>query len=113
LRHLNAGLADQQWLKVRNDLLADLLVEMGRVLGYKFDTAHVTDEAYRPRYHGNVQSELDEIRQRLLEILRSNKALPIALFPGNPDTALKFQESLSEVLKGHQSLSVELKRRAS
>lgn len=110
LRHLNITSVDQRWFEVRNDLLADLLVEMGRVLGYKFDTAHVTNEAYRPRYHGNVQSELDEIRQRVLEILRSTKAFPVALFPGNPDAALKFQESIVEVLKGHQSLSVELKR---
>jgi hypothetical protein len=109
LRHLNTSSTDDRWFENRNNLLADLLVEMGRVLGYRFDTAHVTNQAYRPRYHGNVQSELDEIRMGLLEVLRSNKKFPIALYPGNPEAASKFQESISEVLKGNQSISVELK----
>ena len=111
MRQLNTPATDQRWDEKRNELLANLLVvEMGRVLGSKFDTAHVTNEAYRPQYHGNVQSELEEIRRLLLEILRLDRTLPIALCPGNPDGALKFQESISEVLKGNRSLSVELKR---
>jgi hypothetical protein len=71
LKHLSTPApADDAWNKKRNELLANLLVEMGKQLGFKFDTTHVTDEAYRPQYHGNVQIELDQIRGFFLQSTR-------------------------------------------
>jgi hypothetical protein len=85
---------------------------MGKELGFKFDTAHVTDEAYRPQYYGNVQLELDEIRAGFLQIIRKDQGFPVLLFPGNPQAAEKFENKLVDVLNGTQPIKVALKRDA-
>ena len=67
---------------------------------------HVTDEAYRPQYHGNVQVELDFIRSGFVQILQGNRQFPVQLFPGNPEGAAKFEK----LIDGTHPLRVELKR---
>jgi hypothetical protein len=106
LRHLGMSPADQAWNERRNTLLANLLVEMGKQLGFKFDTTHVTSEVYRPQYHGNVQVELDLIRAGVLQIIQGDRKFPVQLFPGNPEGAEKFEK----LIDGTQPLRVELKR---
>jgi hypothetical protein len=84
LKHLSIPATDPNWNQKRGELLANLLVEMGKQLGFKFDTTHVTAEFYRPQYHNKVQQELDEIRVTFLQILRKESFFPVLLFPGKP-----------------------------
>jgi hypothetical protein len=94
LRRMVPPAKGDDWNKKRGELLANLLVEMGRQLGFKFDTTHVTDEVYRPQYYFNVQQELDEIRGGFLEILRARKGFPVHLYPLNPEGAAKIESDL-------------------
>jgi hypothetical protein len=49
LKHLSIPATDPNWNQKRGELLANLLVEMGKQLGFKFDSTHVTAEFYRPQ----------------------------------------------------------------
>lgn len=60
-----------------NDLLADLLYEMGQSLGYAFDKVHLRRGVYFPKGHTDLELEQQIIRRTLLEILVGKKSLPV------------------------------------
>jgi len=62
-------------------LTATLLADMGKCLGYEFDDVYLRRHAYQPEGHGKVEEEQHELRGLLLQVLRNDRRIPIALFP--------------------------------
>jgi hypothetical protein len=68
-------------LEKAEDLLAELLVKMGRTLGYDFDKVYVKKACYYPEGLGNIEQELHALRGALLNLLSGQGAkLPVAVF---------------------------------
>lgn len=87
LDHLNLPIKDDDpdynvkldsWTKKSDDLLAELLLVMGRSLGYDFNKVKIRKSIYVPRGHGDVDLEQRLIRRGLVEILYGKRGLPIS-----------------------------------
>ena len=64
-------------------MLAELLMEMGKPLGYDFDAVHVKKGIYLPEGHMKIENEQALIRQGLLRLLfgDTNIKMDIVSFP--------------------------------
>ena len=62
------------------DLIIKLLSEMSGALGYTFDEVYIRRHSYYPIAHGSIEEEQNELRRLLLELLRTNRGLPVAVF---------------------------------
>lgn len=80
LDHLNSYPKDDEklqpiWGERRVDLLTNLLLEMGRSLGYEFGEVHVKKGIYAPEAHGRLEDENMLIRRGLLRLLSGDAAM--------------------------------------
>ena len=79
-----------------NELLTDLLFEMAKVLGYKFDKVLIKRGCYIPKGHGEYQFEQDSIRKGLLQVLWNNKPIQISVAdPKIPEPEKKIESLTS------------------
>lgn len=69
----------QGWLEENSKLLADLLHDMGKPLGYDFDVTHIRRAVYIPVGHANLEIELQAIRQFLVALSENRKKLPVSV----------------------------------
>jgi hypothetical protein len=73
------------------DLLAEMLVKMGKELGYDFDRVYIKKGFYYPEGLGNLEAEQHALRRSVLALLSgSGMKLPVAVFtqdfqPLNPN----------------------------
>lgn len=100
------------WSAKSDDLLADLLGEMGRTCGYSFDKVALKREIYVPKWQMDLDTEAQLLRQLLLEILTGKRAFPMTtkLLPLDDASAAEGKSliaALRAVLEGKQSLQVE------
>ncbi len=65
------------WIARNDELLANLLYEMGISLGYKFDKVLIKRNIYSPVGHGKTEQETTAIRQGLANLMSGEAALPI------------------------------------
>jgi len=101
------------WGAKRDDLLAKLLQEMGKRLGYKFDPVQVKRGIYSPQGHADVELEQNLLRRWLLEVLAGKRELPInaVISPLNDEAAAqgkRMMDGLVGVLEGERSLKYQL-----
>lgn len=68
-----------QTIETSRDLLAELLAEMAKELDYRFDHTHIKNSAYYPAGHGQYETELQEIRQKSIEILKGNASINVVV----------------------------------
>ncbi|MGA3284143.1 MAG: DUF6680 family protein [Verrucomicrobiota bacterium] len=83
LSHMNNALSyapKEGWDQRRQELLIDLLYEMGLAIGYSFDKSSIKSGSYSPQGYLNTEMENNEIRKLWLDILRGNRGLPMAPF---------------------------------
>jgi hypothetical protein len=72
---------DKNDIEKSEDLLIELLVKMGRRLGYDFDKVFIKKACYYPEGLGNIEQEQDALRRALLNLLSGQGAkLPVAVF---------------------------------
>jgi hypothetical protein len=72
---------DTKDIETATNLLAELLVKMGKVLGYDFDRVYVKKAWYFPEGLGNIEQEQHALRKALLSLLSGQGAkLPVAVF---------------------------------
>jgi hypothetical protein len=81
LDHLTVNKDHPDFDENRRTLTAALLAAMGKCLGYEFDEVYLKRHAYQPKGHGQVEEEQHELRGLLLQVLRNDRRIPIALFP--------------------------------
>jgi hypothetical protein len=64
-----------------NDLLAEMLMKMGKGLGYDFDRVYIKKGFYYPEGLGNIEAEQHALRRTLLALLSGKgMKLPVAMF---------------------------------
>jgi hypothetical protein len=72
---------DQADFAAKNrDLIIQLLSTMSKALGYRFDEVYLRRHSYYPIAHGSIEEEQNELRRLLLELLRTNRRLPVSVF---------------------------------
>lgn len=72
---------DKGDLRKADDLLAALLVQMGKILRYNFDKVYVKKGYYYPEGLGNIEQEQQTIRAKLINLLSGQGTkLPVAVF---------------------------------
>lgn len=99
------------WGERRTDLLARLLIQMGRSLGYDFDEVHVKKGIYSPEAHSQIENEEMLLRRGLIRLLYGDAALnmnvtgiPIEEQSANEQQQLRRQ--LIDLLEGKRSLNI-------
>jgi hypothetical protein len=65
------------WSRRNEDLLAELLHDMGAAVGYDFDKVQIRRGIYAPRGHANLELEAQLIRRFLIQLLAGERALPL------------------------------------
>ena len=102
------------WGEKRIDLLAKLLMEMGRSLGYEFDVVHVKKGIYSPEAHAQFEDENTLIRRGLVRLLYGDSSLSmdVTSFPVSEEEISQqkaIRESIQNLLDGKLDLSVKIK----
>lgn len=110
LDHLSSFPKDDEamakvWGEKKNDLLSDLLYEMGISLGFDFDKVHIKKAGYIPKAYEDQELEQSLLRKSLLEVLLAGRPVPmnIVSFPSDAEAVevqKKLQKSLSEYFEG-------------
>ncbi len=101
------------WVEKTNDLLSDLLYEMGSSLGFEFDKVHIKKAGYIPKAYGDQENEQNFISRSLVEVLMGNKSIPLNIvsFPVDPEAAeaqKQLQLLLAEHYRGGKPLLVKI-----
>jgi uncharacterized protein DUF6680 len=85
-----------------DDLIVELLYQMGKSLGYEFDRVHIKRAAYFPKGHGEIEDENKIIRKAFVQILTGKSAFPMNVvgFPEMEDTESQkeMQKALVQLL---------------
>jgi hypothetical protein len=77
LQHLNQKPQSTGWSDKCNDLLVDLIFEIGKSLKIDFEKSRINQNAYYPSGHFEIENEVTEIRKAILEFLRKDRSLKI------------------------------------
>lgn len=64
------------WLHNNEDLLANLLYQMGLALGYNYDKVTIKRNSYTPIGYSNMDKENQSIRTGIIELLEGKRVLP-------------------------------------
>jgi hypothetical protein len=65
------------WTQRNGELLANLLHDMGKAVGYDFDMVQIRRGIYTPVAHTNFEIETQALRRLLIEVLLGNRTLPL------------------------------------
>ncbi len=84
------------WISKNEDLLSNLLYEMGKSLGYNFDKVLIKRNIYSPIGHATVEREQENLRKGLIEILSGENSLPITFI--QDDAQIKQQVELQTIM---------------
>jgi hypothetical protein len=116
LDHLSSYPKDDEklqpiWGERRVNLFTNLLLEMGRSLGYEFDEVHVKKGIYAPEAHGRLEDENMLIRRGLLNLLYGDTAVKMSVtsFPISEQAVAEqkaLRDALQELLDGKRALPV-------
>lgn len=86
------------WADKNTELLANLLFEMGKALGYKFDRALIKRNRYSPVGHGNIENEQNLLRKMLIEVLEGDRDLPMSIVSLNNEEEQREQKELRNLM---------------
>jgi Family of unknown function (DUF6680) len=90
----------RKWSDDLDELMANLMYEMGKSLGYDYDKVHIKRGAYIPQEHSEIELEQKAIRKGLVDLLWMRKPLPLDVmgFPGPSDAEAAEQQELRRLL---------------
>jgi len=80
LAHFTNDKGQPNFVQQSQNLIIKLLSLMSRALGYAYDENYLLQHTYYPIAHGSLEEQQNELRRLLLELLRGNHRLPIAIF---------------------------------
>ena len=86
------------WGERNEELLANLLYEMGNSLGYTFDKVSIKRNMYSPQGHLNVEREHDLIRMGLFKLLSGEISLSVESTNVLDEESLNKQKELQDLL---------------
>lgn len=120
LDHLNSYPKDDEkrqplWAERNIELLASLLMVMGKTLGYDFDEVHVKKGIYFPQAHGDIDLENRLIRRGLVRLLFGDSALKMNVTGLPVDTDVlreqkELRDFLLQLLDGKREFPVRISR---
>ena len=89
------------WQEKSTDFLAELLLEMGKSLGYDFDLVHIKKGIYLPEGHTKLETEMSLLRSGLIHLLYGDICLKMDIqhIPINEDALKKQQDLYDQWLK--------------
>jgi hypothetical protein len=73
-----------QTLEHTRDLIAELLVEMAKALGFGYDYTHIKENAYYPMALSSADNETAQVRQKLIAALDGKGRLNVRLVEDQP-----------------------------
>ena len=90
------------WTEKRNDLISELLYEMGISLGFEFDKVHIKKAGYTPQGYTDQENDHTFIRKATIEVLNGTRPIPLKIvsIPGDPDM-IEAQKELQLALTKH------------
>ena len=91
----------ERWTDKSNDLLADLLSEMAKAVGYDFDKVHLKKGAYIPQGHADVEFEQNFIRRSMVKLFLNDATIPIQITTRSDTTEISSEERLRQLLIEH------------
>ena len=62
------------------DLRVALMKTMADALGYEFDEVQIKKGSYLPTGHTDIENEQNQMRKRLLEVLKGDRRIPVGVF---------------------------------
>ena len=74
----------QAWFNRANELFAEMLYRMATALGVPFPKSEITEESYHPDAFALTETELNEIRGLLLQVLKKGRPLNIRVVNEQP-----------------------------
>jgi hypothetical protein len=80
LDHFSNDKAEPDFAARSQTLVITLLSVMGTALGFDFNEAYLKRHSYYPLGHESIENEQHELRKLLLNILRGNGKVPVAIF---------------------------------
>lgn len=84
------------WANKNEELLTNLLYQMGLALGFKYDKVTIKRNSYTPVGHSNIENENQSIRSGLIEVLKGKRTLPMELIIDNEE--LDSQKKLRDLM---------------
>lgn len=93
------------WTNNNVELLANLLFEMGKVLGYNFDRALIKRNWYSPVAHAKIEKEQELIRNGILDLL--NGEFPLQMQIVADEDVMKNQAELNDLLMRYYQKKLE------
>jgi hypothetical protein len=101
------------WAEKRNELLSNLLYEMGVSLGFDFDKVHIKKAGYIPKAYADLEGEQSFIRKSFVEVFMGKRAIPLDIvkFPVDPEAAevqKQLQKSMVDCYQGGKPLPVKI-----
>ena len=106
--HLCQTPTDRQlsvWISKSEELLANLLYEMGNALGYDFDKTLIKRNIYSPAGHHNVEREQQEVRLGIIDILKGNSSLPMYVVQN--EEQINKQQELQDLMKKYYKSKID------
>lgn len=90
------------WIEKKNDLLSDLLYEMGVSLGFEFDKTHIKKAGYLPKAYVDQELEQNFIRKGMVDVFLGEKSIPMSVESFPVDTAeIEAQRTLRQMMQEH------------
>lgn len=86
------------WHKDSERHLMTLLAKMGESLSYKFDPVKIRKGGYTPKGHVNTENDYFLIRKYILECLRGDRNIPIAIVPKDSEAQKEGQHLIAKLL---------------
>jgi hypothetical protein len=83
----------QGWTNKIVELRVDLLYQMARALGYRFEKDDILRNVYAPIAHGDIEDDLRLIRKGVVELLTGKRALSTLAWLMPPRSAYPVQVS--------------------
>ncbi|WP_312364259.1 DUF6680 family protein [Sphingobacterium sp.] len=93
------------WLARNEELLANLLYEMGQSLGFNFDKILIKRNIYSPVGHAKIEREQEQIRTGILDILKGEFPLQMKLVMD--EEALQKQSELNNLIMQYYKKKLE------
>ena len=91
------------WFDKNDELLANLLLEMGKSLGYNFDKLLIKRNIYSPVGHGKLERENQVIRESLIEVFQGKRNLPLEIISPEEQSNLRTLELQNLLIEYYQS----------
>jgi flagellar basal body-associated protein FliL len=98
------------WAARNEELLANLLFEMGNSLGFSFDKVLIKRNIYSPQAHADIELENTLIRRGIIRLLTSETSLPVTnvVDEENLKKQLELQELLLNYYKNKEPINVRI-----